>query len=862
MSLPEPTVPANLLIDAERELGCPNDELAPASSPAYLEETLRAVLRELSGQCKEDYTAYKPGTVLRRVSRRMALKRLSTPQAYVELLRHDGSEARALADSLKIGFTGFFRDEASWDALREALRARLLAWQAGIAQAEPISAHTAHTAEPPVWRLWVCGCSSGEEAYSWAMVFREACDGLAPVPHLQIFATDLDPAAIAHARAGVYPRSIESGLSHERLSRFFTPEGSSSWRVHPTLRGMVTFATHNVLSDPPFGRLDFLSCRNLLIYLQPQAQQQVLGRLQRCMQTGAWLMLGQSEALGEASAQFAPLIDEAPWLNLFRLREPAARADAPHTRLADSVIASNFKPQAAAHSSLCPLPLARPVSPAQTMPKPPRPDALHCNPSDHPADPAVPQQVGRVTAADLLPGEAAPVEVDPSEVLALKQSLQHAREELQRTRHQAQQTREELMSRMEELQATHEELTTSFEELRTLADALTQDRAQAQASLAHFGDLFDKAPVATLVLGPSGEISQANALAGQLLGVAAHLLPGHSLLQYAAEQERSGLRRFLELSCSSPQGMSCEVELRALDLPARWLQAVSAPLSQGSACVLALVPTGSVTTRPTNDPAQVSSLVAQATSLSVALTDLHGRILWVNRGFTELTGYSAEEAVGRVGAELMGVRREAVNEEALAILEAAARQGRGVEVELVNRRKDGSALWCRSRIDPVFDDQRRLLHFVGVHIDRTAQHLDKEALKQSLRLSEACQRMTQLGAWELDLASEMMVWTRGMYRLFDVSPTEFTPSLGHVMTYLGRAEQQQVKVAVRAAVEEGKPIDLVLNIRHTRHKGMRVRVVAAVRLEGDKPAKLYGAMQQVTRVDPLDKDQDRPPPEA
>ena len=207
------------------------------------------LLRERTGH---DFSLYKKSTVYRRIERRMAIHQLERIADYVRYLRENPQEIDLLFKELLIGVTRFFRDPLSWVSLQEQVLPELLAsLPAGAAL-----------------RAWVAGCSTGEEAYSLAISFREAVQRMEPPGRqtLQIFATDLDPDAVEKARQGLYPANIAADVSEERLQRFFV-ENSDGYRVGKEIREMVVFAPHNLIMDPPFTKLDILTCRNLLIYL-------------------------------------------------------------------------------------------------------------------------------------------------------------------------------------------------------------------------------------------------------------------------------------------------------------------------------------------------------------------------------------------------------------------------------------------------------------------------------------------------------------------------------------------------------------------------------------------------------------------
>jgi two-component system CheB/CheR fusion protein len=252
-------------------------------------EKICILLREKSGH---DFSLYKKSTVYRRIERRMGIHRLSAIADYVRFLQTNSQEIDLLFKELLIGVTNFFRDPAAWAYLEEEILPDLI-------RSKPSS---------NLFRAWVAGCSSGEEAYTLAMIFREAVDLVKPPGRveLQIFATDLDPDAIARARQGIYPSRIAADVSPERLSRFFREE-NGSFRICQEIRQMVVFAPHNVTMDPPFTRLDILTCRNLLIYLGPELQRKLLPLFHYSLKPGGTLFLGSAESIGTFDDLFDPI---------------------------------------------------------------------------------------------------------------------------------------------------------------------------------------------------------------------------------------------------------------------------------------------------------------------------------------------------------------------------------------------------------------------------------------------------------------------------------------------------------------------------------------------------------------------------
>ena len=247
------------------------------------------LLRERTGY---DFSSYKLGTVQRRVERRMAMAAADIPAAghYLELLRRDPAELLSLSQDLLINVTSFFRDPKVFETLQRDIIPGLIGGQKRGGNL----------------RIWIAGCSSGEETYSIAMLCREQLVAAQSDVKLQIFASDIDTAAVARARAGLYPKTIETDISAARLARFFVQE-DGGFRVAPELRAFVVFTVQDVLQDPPFSRLDLISCRNLLIYLLPKAQAQVLSVFHFALRDGGVLLLGGAETAGNTNGRFEPI---------------------------------------------------------------------------------------------------------------------------------------------------------------------------------------------------------------------------------------------------------------------------------------------------------------------------------------------------------------------------------------------------------------------------------------------------------------------------------------------------------------------------------------------------------------------------
>lgn len=267
MALQEPEVDAELVAD--------DDDF----------DRILTILRE---SCGVDFAQYKPATLRRRIRRRMLLQHLDSLNEYVDALRTDSAEAEALCQDLLIRVTNFFRDPGVFDVLKHTVFP-------GLVSGRP--------AEVPV-RVWVPGCSTGEEAYSLAMCLMEFLDDVPDAPSVQLYATDINETAILRARAGVYLDSIASDVSPERLRRFFTRD-DRGYRVNSNIRDLCVFAKQDLTRDPPFSQIDLISCRNVLIYLGHELQKRVFALFHYALRPTGVLVLGGAESVGAFPELFA-----------------------------------------------------------------------------------------------------------------------------------------------------------------------------------------------------------------------------------------------------------------------------------------------------------------------------------------------------------------------------------------------------------------------------------------------------------------------------------------------------------------------------------------------------------------------------
>ena len=254
-----------------------------------VDKPLSSLFNLLYDRFRVDFSQYKPTTVGRRIERRIAKCGKTTISDYLDYCQQSPSEIEELFQELLIGVTNFFRDKSVFDALQQKLLPEYV-----------------ESAKRNEFRLWVPGCSTGEEAYSFAILFCEFCEKFNLDLRVKIFATDIDKEALTKASAGVYPQSIAADLPKEFLAKYFSVS-QDSFTIVRKIREMVVFARHDVLNDPPFTKIDVISCRNFLIYLKPEPQTKVMRNFSFSLKPGGVLVLGTSETLGEQEPNYEVL---------------------------------------------------------------------------------------------------------------------------------------------------------------------------------------------------------------------------------------------------------------------------------------------------------------------------------------------------------------------------------------------------------------------------------------------------------------------------------------------------------------------------------------------------------------------------
>ena len=539
---------------------------------------VQAICAALAQRTGNDFSQYKPGTLNRRIQRRMLATGRQSRRDYLALLEASEEESNALLGDLLIGVTEFFRDPEAFEALRVQLGPVLEAGAEG------------------AFRIWVPGCASGEEAYSLGILVREALEALGSTRQVQIFATDIDPAALVQGKAGRYPEAALRNLSPERRRRFFTEEAGGC-RVSTELRGMCVFSLQNLLRDPPFSSLHLISCRNVFIYLEPALQGKLIPLFHFAVKPGGLLFLGRSEGLSAQPHLFDPLDKtsrifqrrEAPRPPLSfpvgerRLRRSGASVpawggvepDAPFAALGqfEQMLMKDYLPASAIVNELGDIlmwagQIGKFLKPAPGVPSSNLLDnlqgplhwglrrllaevagggrgaaeaTLHHDAGHGPerlrltVRPMPGMERGAMVYAVVIQGEGVadrgavpfqPPEPDSPLLEQLNEELQTARvelkavvEELEATNEELKSSNEELQSSNEELQGSEEELRSVNEELTTLNQELNQKVGELYEANSDLQNLMASTEIPTLFLDRQLRISRFTPAATRLFGL-------------------------------------------------------------------------------------------------------------------------------------------------------------------------------------------------------------------------------------------------------------------------------------------------------------------------------------------------------
>ena len=808
--LPPAEMPAQLMAYAVRAFG-KLPRATPSAAPKT-ENALKKIFVLLRAQTGHDFSQYKPSTINRRIERRMAVHQVNSIDDYIKYLGQTPVEVEALFRDLLIGVTNFFRDPEAFQVLEERVIPQLF-------EGKPAGA---------VVRVWTAGCSTGEEAYSIAILLVERMAAIKANYTVQLFATDIDSRAIATARAGLYPASIVADVSPERLARFFTiePDGNA-YRIHKSIRDLLIFSEQDVIKDPPFSRLDLISCRNLLIYMGAELQKRLIPLFHYALRSDGMLFLGTSEGVGEFDALFGVIDRKA---KLYRRqpdfqgqpRSALSRLLPPLTALEIAVHRGTLKPAVRDR-----LPLREIAEQAMLL-------------QVAPAGALVNEQ-GDILYLHGRSGmflEPAPGEVGVSNIL--KMAREGLRPGLTNALHRAVGTKEVARAFHLSVKTNGHYTLVNLSVCRVAPRGVPGDGHDPAAGLDAplYLVLLEEAlqgeaghPAALAADGPAhgGAVDDTEA---RIAALRQELRAKDEYLQSTHEELESSNE---ELKSSNEEMQSVNEELQStneeLETSKEELQSVNEELATVNNELQTKVADLS---RANND---MNNLLA-GTGIGTVFVDHQLRILRFTPAVAQIINLILTDVgrpVAHIVSNLVGYDRLVADTQ--AVLDTLVVK----EVEV----QSASGQWFTMRIQPYRTLDNVIEGAVISFIDISRVKQVQAELARIAELARRTGEMAKVGGWELDLRTMKPFWTEEIYRIHELDPA-VVMSLDQAIGFYAPEARAQVQAVVQTAIDHGTPWEFELPLVTARGRPIWARSQGSALREGGKVVKLVGVFQDIT----------------
>lgn len=778
------------------------------------ENALKKIFILLRAQTGHDFSQYKPSTIHRRIDRRIAVQQIESLEDYAKYLQQSHEEVESLFRDLLIGVTSFFRDAEAFSELDAKVIPQLF-------EGKPAGG---------VVRVWIPGCATGEEAYSIAILLQERLEALKQSYKLQVFATDIDSQSIVTARAGIYSASIANDISSERLARYFTlePDGIT-YRIHKGIRDLLIFSEQDVIKDPPFSKVDLVSCRNLLIYMGSELQKKVIPLFHYSLNKGGFLFLGTSETVGEFTDLFSVMdrklkIYQRKDIFLGAQRTPLSRYLPPMISMDVMHPQNTVKPMNRGKLSLRELTeqtLLQHSSLVGALVND-RGDILYLH--------------GRTGLyLELAPGEAGVNNI-------LKMARDGLKRELTTSLHKAVATKEVVQCSSLQIKTSIEDVSVSFTIQPVVNDIehetgsgtslylviLEKTSGPNYNKIIHTDSIIEKA---------DGDDSAAMDANERIATLKRELLAKEEYLQTTNEELETTNE---ELKSSNEEMQSVNEELQStneeLETSKEELQSVNEELATVNAELQTKVADLS---RANND---MNNLLA-GTGIATVFVDHTLCILRFTPAATRIINLILTDVgrpVGHIVSNLIGY--DSLSADVQNVLDTL------VPKELEVQTKD--ARWYTMRIRPYRTLDNVIEGAVITFFDITETKKTSEELNRNEILLRTTQQLIHVGSWEWNVLNRTMFWTDELYRLYDIDTEDFLSSHKDLSAialdcYLPE-DRKKVQNLLKMCIDEGKSYDMEFCIVTTKGRKIWIRSFAEPVFENEKVVRVIGTIIDIT----------------
>jgi two-component system, chemotaxis family, CheB/CheR fusion protein len=872
---------------------------------------LSKVISILNETKNVDFSCYKENTIIRRLEKRISLNRFERIEEYIKYLLSNSKEINILFNELLIGVTRFFRDEAAFNSLKSLVISKII-----------------ETTRPDKEiRVWVSACSTGEEAYSLAILFKEYMAEKNISKELKIFATDLDKNSLEFASAGFYPDNIVSDVSPERLSKYFTKK-ESGYQVNENIRSMIVFARQNIINDPPFSKLDLVTCRNFLIYVNTETQQKILSFFNMALNDNGYLFLGSSESLGtmaegyknidtkskifQKQLNYKPVVQQGmkrssdyknyPELlhanSLTRTQKgknrfleilfdqimvdylpPSVVIDENHDilhtinnvndylHIPSGQITINLLKMLSKDNSLFVSSLIRRASKSNDEMVFENIESkiigkqlsISCKKITDKINSSIYYLVS-FTEKDVDTGIKRPAKTErvdvqmqyneridelEKELQQKSESLQATVEELETSNEELQSSNEELIASNEELQSTNEELQSVNEELYTVNAEHIRKIEELTELTSDVENLLKNTQIGTLYLDQKLVIRKVNDVASKLTNIISSDV-GRPLKHLALSNFDAGLINEIEGVSRNLQAFEKEVQ----DKTGRCFLMNIIPYRTLENAVEGIIVTFVNISKLKHEEKLKFDIEARYRNY----IETTGQIGWVTNAYGEIvedvpslrkfTGHSYDEAKGT------GWTKALHPEDFDRTLQAwnnALQNKVPYETEYRMRRHDGVYRHLLARGVPTLNEDKSVIEWVGTCIDITERKLNEERLIRSESELIRAQKITHVGSWYLDIATNEVKWTEELYKMYGFDPALPPPPYTEHRKLFTPESWEILSASLENTKDTGVPYELELKtLRVDGSNGWMWVRGETVKNNDGKTIGLWGAAQDIT----------------